>query len=130
MLRRFAAASIVASVAIAIGSGVLVLVLGVIPSRAYPLLAVWCILPTAWGVWAAICPSGWVPRRLPLWGMLFGCPAAVIALFVLRLPDRFLGLTLPDPARFAGVLAATGFYYALWTIISRAYVALGPRTPN
>jgi hypothetical protein len=72
MFQRFAAGTAIASIPIAIAA----LILGFTPSltfeKIYPLTIFWCCAPLAWGVWALLTPSAWMPKRLPLWGALLG----------------------------------------------------------
>ena len=80
MLQRFAAASSVGSVIIAIGALVSLLPPRWPPADALVLTTAWCFVPLAWGLWAVMAPTGWVPRRLPLWGAILGVVAGAAAL--------------------------------------------------
>ena len=93
MFRRFAAACAVASVVIAAGA-----VMSLLPPRwpaadAQIVTTVWCFVPLAWGLWAMLAPVGWVRRRLPMWGAIFGIVAGIVAGPVLDLPLRLGGLS-------------------------------------
>lgn len=123
MLRRFAAATATASAVLAFVS-LLVLLLPLPLERFAPVLAVWCVLPAVWGVWAMAAPRDWVPVRLPLWGAILGIAAGVIVLLVLNVPGRVRLLDVPLPYRVAGVVVLTIFYYLLWTVVARIYRAL------
>src|SRR5512145_3359632 len=92
MLRRFAAASSVGSVVIAVGGAVSLLPPRWPPADALVLTTAWCFVPVAWGLWAMLAPARWVPHRLPLWGALLGVAAGIVAGPVLDLPLRLGGL--------------------------------------
>ena len=51
-----------------------------------------------------------------MWGTILGVVAGVLAIFVVKMPYRVLGIALPSAAGALGVLAAGVFYYALWTM--------------
>lgn len=125
MLRRFAAASIVASIAVAIATVVVLGILRVSPQRISLALGAWAIAPCAWGLWAMLSPAKWVPQRLPIWGMTLGIIAGVGALLVLNIPLFVLGVSLPPMARAVGVLVAAAFYYGLWMAVRSVYSSLG-----
>jgi hypothetical protein len=91
MLRRFVAGSAIASVGIACAAFTVSVIPGLTWQRAYPLALVWCFAPLAWGIWAVLAPSSWVPQRLPTWGAILGVIAGLGAAFVLNLPSRILG---------------------------------------
>jgi protein-S-isoprenylcysteine O-methyltransferase Ste14 len=69
-------------------------------------------------------PTGWVPRRLPIWGALLGILAALMAVFALNLPSRVLGVALPTTARALTVLVAALLYYLLWIVVRIVYKSL------
>jgi len=125
MLRRFAAASAVACIALSIASSIVLVISGLNPQRFALLLAVWCIAPTVWGLWAMLAPSRWTPERLPLWGTVLGVVAGVLAAFVLDMPSRILGISVPMMARLFAVLALTLFYFILWTFVRTVFKRLG-----
>ena len=121
MFQRFAAGTAVASIVIAIAAIVLSLAPALKLEKLYPITIVWCCVPLAWGVWAVLAPSAWMPKRLPLWGAFLGLLAGSTAAFVLDLPSRFLGEPLSMPARAIAVLVGTLFYYLLWMLVRGAY---------
>ncbi|HTS09811.1 MAG TPA: hypothetical protein VMP68_29870 [Candidatus Eisenbacteria bacterium] len=121
MLIRFASGSLVACIVTAIASLATLIFFGLNPQRFALILAIWCAVPCLWGLWAMLSPSDWVPRRLPIWGMILGIVAGVMATFVLNLPSRILGVILPNPTRALVVLLAGVFYYVLWIVVSIVY---------
>jgi hypothetical protein len=118
MLRRFAAASTVASVVIAIGALASLLAPGWAPSDALVLTTAWCFVPAAWGVWAMLAPASWVPHRLPLWGAILGVAAGVVAGPVLDLPLRLGGLR---DFRWITLIAGPILYCLVWLLVPVAY---------
>ncbi|HUI41768.1 MAG TPA: hypothetical protein VL523_07355 [Terriglobia bacterium] len=125
MLRQFASASVVAGIAVACGALVVLMVPGFGIQRSTPLLAVWCVAPLIWGLWAAVAPASWIPQRLPLWGAILGLAAGLLATFVLNMPLRVLGVALPVPERSLLALAMAAFYYVLWMLVRKVHKALG-----
>jgi hypothetical protein len=121
MFQRFAAGTAIASIAIAIAAIILSLTPGLKFERLYPLTILWCCAPLAWGVWALLTPSAWMPKRLPLWGAFLGLFAGSMAAFVLNLPSRFLGEPVSMPVRAIAVLVITLFYYLMWMLVRGAY---------
>lgn len=69
-------------------------------------------------------PSAWMPERLPLWGAILGLIAGSLAMFVLNLPSRILGETVPAALRGVAVLVMVLFYYLLWMLVRTAYRSL------
>ncbi|MGD0920970.1 MAG: hypothetical protein ABSA70_04305 [Terriglobia bacterium] len=128
MFRRFASASAIASMGIALAVLVVLITHGLAEQRFFPLVVMWCFAPLAWGLWAMIAPSAWVPGRLPVWGMILGLVAGLAALFVLNLPWRIFGVAAPLVWRGAGVVVIAGFYYLLWMLVRVAYRSLGGPT--
>jgi len=120
MFHRFAAACAVASVVIAAGA-LMSLVLGLTPDLARVLTTAWCVVPLVWGVWAMVAPERWVPARLPLWGAILGLPAGIVAGPVLDLPSRMGG---PGGARWLVLVVAPLLYYGLWLLVASAYRSL------
>ena len=120
MLRRFVAASMVASIAIALGALVVLLIPG-LAHRTYPLLVLWCFIPCIWGLWAMVAPTQWVPDQLPYWGATLGLIAAIFAIFALNLPERFFGIEIPVFLQAVAVAIATLFYFLLWSVVKVAY---------
>ena len=120
MLRRFVAASMVASIAIAVGAVIVLLIPG-LAYRTYPLLVLWCFIPCIWGLWAMIAPTHWVPDQLPYWGAGLGFFAAVIFIFALELPQKLFGYKIPMELQAGAVLFAALAYYLLWIIVRAAY---------
>jgi len=122
MLQRFAAAASVASLVIAVGALVSLLPPRWAPADALVLTTAWCFVPAAWGLWAVLAPTGWVPRRLALWGAILGVLAGVVAGPVLDLPLRLGGLR---DMRWIALIIAPIAYYAVWLLVPAAYRALG-----
>jgi hypothetical protein len=125
MMQRFASASAVAAVVIGLASGAFSMLSTPDPGGRYVLTSVWCAVPLVWGLWAMLTPAGWMPDRLPAWGAVLGGLAGVMVFLVLRLPQRFAGVPLPEWAAWAAVPLAVAVYYLLWTAVGRAYGVLG-----
>ena len=123
MLRRFAAATAVAS-SVAAFAGIVVRLLPAPLERFAPVLSLWCILPAVWGLWAMLAPRAWVPQRLPAWGLILGAVAGALAAFVLNLPSRIAGFPVAIGYRVAGWVMLVLLYYLLWMVVRRAYRAL------
>jgi hypothetical protein len=121
MLKRFASASMVAAVAVTVAVLVVLVLPGLTVAQFAPLLVIWCCAPCAWGVWAMLAPSGWVPERLAIWGAILGVVAGVLAAFVLNLPLRVFGAVTPVTARAAGVAIIVFFYFIFWRFVGIAY---------
>jgi hypothetical protein len=128
MFRRFVSASAIASIGIACGALVIVLTHGLAVPWFYPLTTVWCFAPLVWGLWAMIAPSSWVPHRLSLWGAFLGLIAGLLLAFVLNLPWRVFGVTVPVIVRGVAVVVMAAFYYLLWMLVRFAYRSLGTPT--
>lgn len=123
MLQRFAAASSVASVVIAIGALVSLLPPRWSPADARVLTTAWCFVPLAWGLWAVLAPAHWVPRRLPLWGAILGIVAGIVAGPVLDLPRRLGGLR---DLGWVTLIVGPIFYYLVWLLVPVAHRSLDP----
>ena len=125
MLRRFAAASAVASILIGIAITVVSLVA---PSdqlpRLFPVLRVWCLVPALWGIWAMLAPRAWVPERLHWWGGILGILLGVLIMLVLNIPEQVLGEAIPLAYRAAAAIAITVGYFLLWMLVRQAWRAL------
>ena len=126
MLHRFAAASAVASVLIAVGA-----IVSLLPPRwpaadARILTTAWCLVPLAWGLWAMLAPARWVPRRLPLWGAILGVVAGIIAGPVLDLPLRLGGLR---GVRWMMLVVGPIVYYGVWLMVPVVYRSLRRSAP-
>jgi len=128
MFRRFVSASAIASIGIACAALVILLAPALVLQRVYPLTIMWCFAPLVWGLWAVFAPLSWVPQRLPLWGAILGLIAGLLAAFVLNLPARALGVTVPVIVRGVGVVVMVVFYYLLWMLVRVAYRSLGTPT--
>ncbi len=128
MFRRFVSGIVIPSVAIPFGSLVVLVAPAATQERIYPLTVVWCFLPAAWGLWAMCAPAGWVPQRLPLWGAILGVIAGFVGAFVLDLPSRISGETVPIALRGVAVVVIVLFYYFLWMLVRVAYRSLGTPT--
>jgi len=129
MLRRFVAASVVACVGIACAAFIVSMIPGLPWQRAYPLAVMWCFAPAVWGIWAMLAPSSGVPERLPVWGALLGLIVGLDCAFVLNLPSRVLGQTVPAAIRGLEVIALAVLYYFLWMLVRVVYRAIAPATP-
>jgi hypothetical protein len=130
MLIRFSAGSFVASIAIAIASAGMLIFSRLNPQRFALILAIWCLVPCLWGLWAMLSPAGWVPRRLPIWGTILGTLAALLAVFVFDLPYRVLGIALAPVARAFSIPMGALFYYLLWTMVRIVYKNLSASAPS
>jgi hypothetical protein len=129
MFQRFAAGTAIASIVVAIAAIVLSLTAGLkFFERIYPITILWCCVPLAWGIWAVLTPSPWLPKRLPLWGAFLGLLAGSMGIFVLNLPSRFLGEPVSLLLRGIGVLAGTLLYYLMWILVRRAWRWLAGKT--
>lgn len=125
MIKRFASASAVASVVIAVAAASLrVRPVPDLETR-YLATSLWCLAPLAWGLWAMLAPKSWLPERLPLWGAILGLIAGSLGVFVLNLPARISGVPMPVWRQALTVLLFVGIYYLLWLGVRRAYRALG-----
>lgn len=124
MMQRFASASAVAAVVIAVVAGAFSLLSTPDVEGRYVLTSVWCMVPLVWGLWALLTPAGWMPDRLPVWGAVLGGLAGVMVFLVLRLPQRFAGVPLPGRVAWLGVPLAVAVYYLLWIAVRRAHGAL------
>jgi hypothetical protein len=121
MLQRFAAASVVGSVIIAVGGLVSLLPPRWAADDALVLTTAWCFVPVAWGVWAIVTPARWVPRRLALWGGILGVIAGIVAGPVLDLPLRLTGF---QGTPWIAVLVGPVLYYAAWMLVAVSYRSL------
>lgn len=124
MLIRFAAAAVVASVAIAVGSLLIPFLLVFNPEGFCAVTRLWCAIPVVWGVWAMLTPRGWMPARLPHWGAILGLLLGLVALLIFNMPARAFFLRLPAEARIAGMFVLGGFYYLLWVLVRKVYESL------
>lgn len=120
MFHRFAAACAIASVVIAAGAALSLLARFPIEG-AWMLTTAWCFVPVAWGLWAMLAPSHWVPTQLSVWGAILGVVAGVVAGPVLNLPLRIGG---PSSARWIALVVGPIFYYLLWLLVGVAYRSL------
>ena len=120
MFHRFAAACSVASVVIA-GGALVSLLVGLPLKGAWTLTTAWCFVPVAWGLWAMFAPARWVPNRLPVWGAILGVGAGIVAGPLLDLPSRLGG---PSGARWLALVAGPLLYYVLWLLVGSAYRSL------
>ena len=128
MIFRFASATLVASVLIGLAAlGVLLTAFfspNITLQQFAPVLAAWCLAPLVWGLWAMLTPRAWFPGRLPVWGAILGFVAALLAAFVVNLPSRVAGETVPAAPRGVGVAVLVVVYYLLWHLVRRVYRAL------
>jgi len=130
MLRRFVAASAVASVLIAVAALVMLIVPAFTIQRFAPVLLVWCFAPCIWGLWLMMAPASIVPEKLPAWGAILGVVAAVMAAFVLDMPARVFGTSFPSILRWVAVIVMVIFYFLLWMIVRTVYRNLTEKTPH
>jgi hypothetical protein len=121
MLRRFAAASSVASFVVAIGALASLLPPGWPAADSRLLTTAWCFVPLAWGLWAMLAPASWVPHQLPLWGAILGVGAGIIAGPVLDLPLRLGGMR---DIRWSTLIVGPLFYYLVWLFVPVTYRSL------
>jgi len=128
MFQRFVAGSAIASIAIGLGALAVVLTPALTLQKIYPLTPIWCFVPLAWGIWVLLAPAIWVPERLPLWGAVLGLIAGSLAAFVLNLPSRILGETVPGALRGVAVVVITFFYYLMWMLVRVAWPSLASTT--
>lgn len=129
MFRRFVSGSIVPSVGIAIAALVILVMPALAVQSLYPIPIMWLYFaPLVWGLWAMLAPSAWVPQRLPIWGAILGLIAGLLGAFVLNLPSRVLGETVPVTLRGVGVGVIVVAYYFLWMLVRIAYRSLGSPT--
>ncbi|HYG99500.1 MAG TPA: hypothetical protein VD837_10250 [Terriglobales bacterium] len=124
MLHRFVAASVVASVLIAIGAVAVVLMPAATARKFYPVALMWCFMPLIWGVWAVLTPAKWMTHRLPQWGAVLGFVLGLNATFVLHTPTRVLDVTPPWWGLLFGAVFAAALYYLLWMVVRIAYRSL------
>jgi len=130
MFRRFVSASAIASMGIAVAAFGILLAPGLVLERVYPLTIVWCFAPLAWGLWAMLAPSSWVPQRLPIWGAILGLIGGLLVFFVLNLPLRVVGVTVPVMLRGMGVVLMVVIYYLLWMLVRVAYRSVAAPLPT
>jgi len=130
MFRRFVSASAIASMGIAVAAFGILLAPGLVLERVYPLTIVWCFAPLAWGLWAMLAPSSWVPQRLPIWGAILGLIGGLLVFFVLNLPLRVVGVTVPVMLRGMGVVLIVVIYYLLWMLVRVAYRSVAAPLPT
>jgi len=130
MFRRFVSASAVASMGIAVAAFGILLAPGLVLERVYPLTIVWCFAPLAWGLWAMLAPSSWVPQRLPIWGAILGLIGGLLVFFVLNLPLRVVGVIVPVMLRGMGVVLIVVIYYLLWMLVRVAYRSVAAPLPT
>jgi hypothetical protein len=122
MLQRFAAATSVGSIVIAIGAMASLLNPRWSAADALVLTTAWCVVPLAWGLWAILAPPRWVPGRLPLWGAILGVVAGIVAGPALNLPLRLAGLR---DVRWIPVLVGPVLYFMIWLLVPVVYRSLG-----
>jgi len=130
MIQRFASASALATVLIALVAGGLRLSPSQNMEGRYLITTVWCMVPLAWGVWAVLTPKSWFPKHLPLWGAILGLIGGFFGVFVLDLPLQVLGIAFPVGGKVVIVLFAIGIYYLLWLIVRRVHQTLTAASPT
>lgn len=86
------------------------------------------VFRAAVGIWALLLPAVWASQRLPLRGAILGLIAGALAAFVLNLPSRILGITVPATFRGVGVLVMTVLYHLLWMLVRVTCQSLTPAT--
>ncbi len=124
MFRRFASATAIPAIGIPIALLAIVLSHTVTVPKAYPVTTVWCFVPLIWGVWAALAPASWVPRRLPIWGAILGLLLGFFLGFVVNMPHALLDFELSVTWRATAVFGFAVFYYFLWMLVRVAYRSL------
>jgi len=77
-----------------------------------------------------LAPSGWVPQRLPIWGAILGLIGGLLGFFVLNLPLRVVGVTVPVMLRGMGVILIVVIYYLLWMLVRVAYRSVAAPLPT
>lgn len=120
MFQRFAAACVVASIVIAAGA-VVSLLLRLPVEGTWMLTTAWCFVPVGWGLWAMLAPSRWVPSRLSAWGAILGVVAGIMAGPLLDLPLRVGGLS---GANWIVLVVGPILYSLLWLLVGVAYRSL------
>lgn len=125
MLRRFAAAALVASCLIPIGAIAIFLIRLATGERYYQMTALWCLVPVVWGIWAVLTPATWMAKRLPLWGAILGLLAGIGGALVLNIPQRIFQIPISFGWRVLLIVPAAGIYYLVWMIVAAAYRGLG-----
>jgi hypothetical protein len=70
-----------------------------------------------------------VPQRFPLWGAILGLIAGFLAAFVLSLPSRVAGETLPVTLRGLALGIIVVLYFFLWMLVRVAYRSLSRPKP-
>ena len=128
MLHRFVSASVVASVAIAIGAVALLIAKHIWTlHNVHQLAMLWCCVPLLWGVWAMLTPRAWMPKRLPWWGAILGVLVVIGGGFILNMPLRITGVQVSVAVRVLGGVLAVVLYYVFWLVVRIVYVDLrGP----
>ena len=117
MLQRFVAGSLVCSVLVACAALIVIVVPALGPQKAYPLTAVWCFMPAVWGLWAAVTPHSWFPKRLPIWGAILGFIVGGFVFVFINPAHLILGLDVSRLVRGISVLMLATFYYLLWMLV-------------
>lgn len=126
MLRKFAAASLVGSCVISLGGLALIAIRLLANQRYYQIAVLWCLVPVVWGAWAVLTPKSWFPARLPLWGAILGVFAYLMGVWVIDVPGRVAGWSLPLGWKLAGAVIAPCIYYLVWMLVGPVYHALTP----
>ena len=126
MFKRFVAGSAVGALVSAVAALALAFVAGSSFPRTWPLTTMWCFVPLAWGIWAAITPRAWLPEHLPYWGAVLGLLGGTMSAFVLNLPSRVFEVPVSIAVRSVMVVAVTVLYYLLWMLVRAAYQSLAP----
>ena len=124
MIQRFASASLIAAVVIAIVAGIFRLIPDLNMEGRYHLVTLYCMVPLAWGVWAVLIPKSWLPNQLPKWGAILGLILGAFGFFVLDLPSQVLGKAVSVGQKVFLLCLAIGIYFVLWGLIRQAYQAL------
>ncbi len=124
MLQRFVSGAAIAAVGIACAALALSIIPGISWQKACPLSILWCFAPAGWGIWTMLAPRNFVPSRLPIWGALLGLLAGSFVAFVLDVPSRVLGQSVPAGLRVMMVVVIVLLYYLLWMLVRAVYEAL------
>ena len=92
--------------------------------RFYQMTALWCLVPFVWGVWMMLAPRSWIEKRLAAWGAILGALAGIAGIYLLDVPQRVAGFSVPAGLKPLGVLLAGVIYGVVWIAVGRVYRAL------
>lgn len=124
MLRRFASAVSVASVAIFVATIILQFIPDFPIDSRYLLTTIWCLIPLVWGLWALLIPKSWLPKLIPLWGAILGLILGMIAIFIIDIPMQVQDEPISNVLRGVLIILATILYYLLWLLVRWMYALI------